>query len=1142
MNWRIFRLFWVFYLLFAGWAHAATYVSGAITSDTTWTEAASPYVVSGISIASGATLTLEAGVIVKMNYSSSFDVNGALIANGTADNKVYFTSIADDSVAGDTNGDGSASSPQAGYWLHIIFNPGSKGELAGTVIRYGGDYHSYQYSLAGVYNLGGDVAITGSEFSNNAAYGIRQVSGTTTINFSDFHSQGIGVKQDGGVVEITNSKLHDNLNEAIQANFGSITLINNNFYNNGQSAGIINGRVHFTNSQNSASGNHINAFDISGIDHDQFLSADLPYIGLSIKAGAKVTLEPGVVVKTREVTVEGELVALGTADKKIYFTSIADDTVGGDTNGDGSARAPKPGDWIGVHFLPGSVGNFSNMVINYAGAYYSWTQARAGIENDGGMVSVVDSKILNNLLYGILQYGGSMNINHSEIANSGNEGIRNYNGSLSISQSSLHDNHDYGINNLRTSIVMAENNWWGDASGPHNFAFNPLGFGQEVSLGVDFTPWLGYDPINTPPKPDPVIIIPGILGSAQKNGVWVIDPILHTYDDLIATLEANGYIDGVDLFTFPYDWHQSNVLTALQLKDKINAVKIICQCQKIDLVAHSMGGLVARQYIQGLHYENDVDQLVFLGTPHLGAAKDYLTWEGGATDPTVNNFSESIVSMVANRIFKVEARKAGFSNVFEYVRNKPVLSVQQLLPIYDYLRDKSTGNLRTYPNNYPRNAFLENLKAGTANLFDRTKIINIVGQLGATSTINFLNVVPTSSLLLWEDGYPDGFYDESGDHGLERGQGDGTVPLSSSRFIESDIHEFDAEHSALVTKSEGLVFNKLTGKNAQVLITSNTDSIFDKNYRLLIIRLLSPVDMQITAPDGKRIGKDFVTGGEFNEIEGAFYSGFETDDEYITIPNPLDGEYKVETVGTGSGEYTVATGYISDNVSVDKDFIGQTEPGLTENLNIEVNNSNPEELSITPQDVAPPSINIISPLAVDYLRSASTTINVAIQDTETGIASSTILFDGTIVNSGQNIYLFFERLGGHQIKVLAVDLVGNATSSEVEFRVVATPNSTISDIERAYNLGWIGKKNIKDELISKLNKIIKLEKKVETREEKLPDKPKIMKQIERIQKTIDKILGKAFLKELEGAYFKKAKINEQAYNLLKEDINWMLNN
>src|SRR3989338_11507099 len=90
------------------------------------------------------------------------------------------------------------------------------------------------------------------------------------------------------------------------------------------------------------------------------------------------------------------------------------------------------------------------------------------------------------------------------------------------------------------------------------------------------------------------------------------------------------------------------------------------------------------------------------------------------------------------------------------------------------------------------------------------------------------------------------------------------------------------------------------------------------------MKLLSPIDVQIIAPDGKKIGKDFATGQEINEIEDAFYSGFLTDNEYITILNPLDGEYKVQAKGTGEGgEYTLAMGYAGDDVFSEQDVVGE---------------------------------------------------------------------------------------------------------------------------------------------------------------------------------------------------------------------------
>ena len=136
----------------------------------------------------------------------------------------------------------------------------------------------------------------------------------------------------------------------------------------------------------------------------------------------------------------------------------------------------------------------------------------------------------------------------------------------------------------------------------------------------------------TPQSLTPVILIPGIMGSMPHNDEWVIDPITHGFDNLIATLKANGYTDGVTLFTFPYDWHKSNVDTAALLKGKIDQVKQVCGCDKVDLVAHSMGGLVARQYIQSSGYGHDVRNLIFLGTPQLGSPKAYLMWAGGEND------------------------------------------------------------------------------------------------------------------------------------------------------------------------------------------------------------------------------------------------------------------------------------------------------------------------------------------------------------------------------------------------------------------------------------------------------------------------------------------------------------------------------
>ncbi len=629
---------------------------------------------------------------------------------------------------------------------------------------------------------------------------------------------------------------------------------------------------------------------------------------------------------------------------------------------------------------------------------------------------------------------------------------------------------------------------------------------------------------------DPVIIIPGIMGSEQKNGVWIIDPILHTYDNLIDTFKANGYVEGVDLFTFPYQWRDSNVGTAILLKNKIDEIKAVCNCGKVDLVAHSMGGLVARKYIQSDDYEQDVDQLIFLGTPHLGGVASYLTWEAGET-------GRRFPDRVLNFIFTREAKKAGYFNLFDYVIHRPVFSVKELLPVYDYLEDKDTNTMRQYPNNYPRNLFLEELNSNVDKLYNSgVAITNIVGDLGSNSTLNVIRVVDSPILPLWDHGFPDGYDGTTSDLGLEVGSGDGTVPSASGQYVFPFTTISGADHNRLPTIAEARIINDLADIAQPALIDN-----WHFPDIILIIKMMSPADMVVIAPDGKKIGKDFNSNQEINEIAGAFYSGFNSHDEYITIPNPLDGEYRVETIGTDNGgEYTVATGLISDTNYSEHDFVATTLPGMITSLNIEVSNAS-SSIEVVPEDNVPPIISFNSPISRDYTRSEVLVVDTTSTDAGTGVLLHVIAFDDKIISNGDTIDLFFQHLGNHTLYVTSTDFVGNTANSSTEFRIIATASSTINDVERAYNLGWITKEKVRDELKRDLNRIIKIEKRIDLLEEKLQNKPKVIKQIERAEKIVDRILAKQLLRELDR-YQSKGWLNSEAYNLLTEDINWLLNN
>lgn len=120
----------------------ALYVSGRISQSLSWSDPGYPIVLIGgydLTVDSGKTLTLGPGIVVKGETTTSdLVVNGNLIAQGAPGARITFSSLRDDSVGGDTNGDGSATVPAAGNWGGIDFQSFSTGTLDQVDVSWGG--------------------------------------------------------------------------------------------------------------------------------------------------------------------------------------------------------------------------------------------------------------------------------------------------------------------------------------------------------------------------------------------------------------------------------------------------------------------------------------------------------------------------------------------------------------------------------------------------------------------------------------------------------------------------------------------------------------------------------------------------------------------------------------------------------------------------------------------------------------------------------------------------------------------------------------------------------------------------------------------------------------------------------------------
>ena len=109
------------------------------------------------------------------------------------------------------------------------------------------------------------------------------------------------------------------------------------------------------------------------------------------------------------------------------------------------------------------------------------------------------------------------------------------------------------------------------------------------------------------PTRDPVVIVPGFTTG---------DVVSIGYIPFKLRLQSAGY--DVTLLTYP-DYGLGDIHdNAELLATTVNAVKARTGAAKVDLVAHSMGGLVSRDYIKTLGGSGKVDSLIMMGTPNYG--------------------------------------------------------------------------------------------------------------------------------------------------------------------------------------------------------------------------------------------------------------------------------------------------------------------------------------------------------------------------------------------------------------------------------------------------------------------------------------------------------------------------------------------
>lgn len=664
----------VFCLIFFGflfnfrYSFAETDINGdEISSDTTWTADAGPYIVyQSPTVDAGATLTIETGTIIKFDYDQTLNISGKLDAEGSIDNKIIFTSLYD-------TGDGN-STAYYGDWHGIKISTGGSYDLENTEIEY-----------AGTAILSNNAAgtIDSAEIAHNQ-YGIILQNNSTAdiqnINMDDILSDGIILQ--ASVASIKSSDIKNSAGGGIEAVYGSSVDFTNSSMENVSSFSFLLYRTSTSSIQNSqindSAGMQIYAnshldFENSKMKNISGAAVDMDSSSANINNSTFDSIDSAVeIFDASAINIVNSMItnilSIGKAAFSIYTSSKANIV-----NSDIENIAG-----VGAEIYGGSTLNFSSSTLKYLGK-----QAFQAYMNNQGTtattVTITSSTISDGESNGLEIYRDvNLDIKNSKISDFLGDGMQVYSDpiAINISESVISGNNN-GIETWGDfPQIFAENNWWGDPSGPFNTDSNASGTANSVSDNVDFIPWLTSLPGAKPSCCSNVLFIPGLEGSRlytngllSENQLWEpnwnndveklymdsdgnsIDQNIYTRDIIKRTNIGLGIFD-INVYqsfsnamdnlvsdkkinaweAVPYDWRLDiNTIIAsgtlledgskLNIVDELIKLAKTSETGKVTIVTHSNGGLIAKALINELKNRGEddlVDDIIMVAAPELG--------------------------------------------------------------------------------------------------------------------------------------------------------------------------------------------------------------------------------------------------------------------------------------------------------------------------------------------------------------------------------------------------------------------------------------------------------------------------------------------------------------------------------------------
>jgi hypothetical protein len=527
------------------------------------------------------------------------------------------------------------------------------------------------------------------------------------------------------------------------------------------------------------------------------------------------------------------------------------------------------------------------------------------------------------------------------------------------------------------------------------------------------------------------------------------------FDGLINELKNSGYKENEDLFVFPYDWRldirdsvdnsYSPLITSL--KDKIDKVLLQTGAKKVDIIAHSMGGLLSKYYIE--HYgEDKVNKFIDIATPHLGAPSALKALTYG------DDIGIKFGFLGLNPI-KVQEISQNFPSAYQLLPSQNYFSTSSpdynyyVYDMGDYDSDGVTGRLsydqtKEFLKNTGRNSIVMDSSIDIHDDLDNVnpadfgvQTYNIVGcgtpTLGKIFTLGKQN-------------------DEDPQYDIAYISGDGTVPQRSAEGMPSlkQYYVSKVDHGTMPSTNgiKELVNSILLGveNNFNYASSTNVSTTTDdcKLPNGTFLSFHSPVALHIYDSFGNHAGPN--TDGDLEENIPDIAYDIIDGNKFAYLP---DGHnYRIELKATESGSFSSHIKKIENGNIVSTSYFNDIPlAGTSTTAEIDMASSTPEIIlditgdgtvkevfqpsslligdSLTDGDAPITEIKIISPaISPDGWYSGDVKINFVATDTDSGVLKTEYSINGGDYLEATSTILISLR-GEIKVSYRSVDKAGN---------------------------------------------------------------------------------------------------------------------